>query len=218
MMRLRQFVASICCLLLAACAGEPQQAPMESRPSGQTLVYECGEFEFVVRTGPGEVALYLPDDYRVLGQVRSASGAKYEDRDMVFWSRGERASLDVGARKYRDCVLNRLRGPWEDARRRGVDFRAVGQEPGWVLELRREGDMLLEADYGSRRVLLPTPEPDVLEGGERFEASDGSHTLVVEIHFEHCSDSMSGATYSSRVRAELDGRVYSGCGEALEPY
>ena len=62
-------------LALAACSGQ-QQAPMTPQPTGQTLVYECGDYEFVVRTGPGEVALYLPEDYRVLGQVRSASGAK----------------------------------------------------------------------------------------------------------------------------------------------
>ena len=214
-----RYLPAVVALLLAACAGQPgrEEGGMPPQPVGQTLVYECGEFDFVVRTGPGEVALYLPDDYRVLGQVRSASGAKYEDGDIMFWSQGDEAMLDVGSRRYRGCQLNRRRGPWEDARRRGVDFRAVGQEPGWVLEIRHERDMLMDADYGSRRVLLPTPEPEPTETGERYDAQTETHSMTVEIHLEHCRDTMSGEVFHNRVTVDLDGRIYRGCGEALEP-
>ncbi len=204
--------------LLSACAGSGQSPDkMKSQSTGQTLVYECGDFDFVVRTRAGEVALYLPDDYRVLGQVRTASGARYEDGDAMFWSKGEEAMLDIGGRRYRGCELNRLRGPWEDARRRGVNFRAVGQEPGWVLEIQAERNMLMLADYGSRRVLLPTPEVELLDGLERYEASDEHHRMVVEIELHHCYDTMSGQAHSNRVRVDLNGRQYSGCGDALEP-
>lgn len=185
--------------------------------AGRTLVYECGDFEFVVHARANGAALYLLDDYRELEQVRSASGTRYEGDDAVFWSQGDEAMLDVGGKKYRGCLLNRSRGPWEDARRRGVDFRAVGQEPGWVLEIRHEATMLMEADYGSTRVLLPTPEPIISDDLERYEASDGSHRLSVQIRLEHCYDTMSGEAYSSRVTAVLDGREYKGCGETLDP-
>lgn len=185
--------------------------------AGRTLVYECGDFDFVVHARGADVALYLPDDYRELGQVRSGSGAKYEGDDAVFWSQGDEAILDVGSRKYRGCQLNRSRGPWEDARRRGVDFRAVGQEPGWVLEIRHDANMLMEADYGSTRVLLPTPEAEIVGDVEHYDAGDRSHQLSVEIRLEHCSDTMSGESYSSRVTAVLDGREYKGCGETLDP-
>lgn len=184
---------------------------------GRTLVYECGDFDFVVHARASAAALYLPDDYRELEQVRSGSGVKYEGDGAVFWSQGDEAMLDVGQRKYRGCLLNRSRGPWEDARRRGVDFRAVGQEPGWVLEIRHEANMLMEADYGSTRVLLPTPEPVITGDVERYEATHGGHRLAVEVRLEHCSDSMSGEAYSSRVTAVLDGREYKGCGETLDP-
>ena len=117
---------------LVACSGTAQK-PLGDVDSGQTLVYECCDFEFIARTGPGEIALYLPDDYRVLGQVRTGLGVKYTNADVTLSSKGEEASLDVGGRHYRDCRLNRARAPWEEARRRGVDFRAVGQEPGWYL-------------------------------------------------------------------------------------
>lgn len=206
-------------LLVAACSSTGRQSAggMTPQPTGKTLVYECGDYEFVVRTGPGEAALYLPDDYRVLGQVRTASGTRYEDGDVMFWSKGNQAMLDVGSRRYRGCQLNPSRGPWEDARRRGVSFRAVGQEPGWTLEIQPERNMLMVADYGSRRVLLPTPEVELLDGMERYEAQDERHSMVVEIEVQHCYDSMSGEAYSNRVRVILDDREYQGCGDAMEP-
>ncbi len=204
-------------LLVACSSGARQPAGVAPKSTGETLVYECRDYEFVVRTGAGQIALYLPDDYRVLGQVRAASGARYEDGDVVFWSKGNEASLDVGSRRYRGCQLNRARGPWEDARRRGVSFRAVGQEPGWVLEIQPERNMLMVADYGSRRVLLPTPEVELLDGLERYESQDERHHMVVEIELHHCYDSMSGEAYSNRVRVDLNGREYRGCGDALEP-
>ncbi len=204
--------------LLMACSGNSREpAGMLPGESGRTLVYACGDFEFVARTGPGEVALYLPDDYRVLEQVRSASGARYESGDAMFWSKGDEAMLDIGRKHYRGCQLDRARGPWEDARRRGVSFRAVGQEPGWVLEIQPERNMLMVADYGSRRVLLPTPEVELLDGRERYDASDERNSLLVEIELHHCFDSMSGEAYSNRVSVTLNGREYRGCGEALEP-
>ena len=86
-----------------------------------------------------------------------------------------------------------------------------------MLEIRHGDTMLMEADYGSRRVLLSAPEPELLENGERFTATGKNRVMIVEIRYEHCTDVMSGAAYSSRVSVELDGRQYQGCGEALEP-
>ena len=202
-------------VILAACGSVPEQPPMTPQPTGQTLVYECGDYEFVVRTGPGEVALYLPDDYRVLGQERAASGSRYSDGEVLFWSKGEEALLDLGGRRYVGCQLDRERGPWEDARRRGVDFRAVGQEPGWSLEIQHEGNLLLVTDYGSRRLLAPVPDPELENGRERYRLPDKG--LLIDIETGHCSDIMSGATFTHRAIVSLDGRVYRGCGLSLEP-
>jgi len=186
--------------------------------TAQTLVYECGDYEFIARTGAGEIALYLPDDYRVLGQVEAASGAKYTDDNMVFWSRGDEAVLDLGYRKYSDCRLNRQRAPWEEARRRGVQFRAVGQEPGWYLEIQDERQILFVAAYGSQRVLLPTPASILEEGLEIYEVADERHQLRVTITQQHCMDSMSGEDFDNSVSVELDGDRFQGCGLALEAW
>ncbi|MEP5766604.1 MAG: MliC family protein [Halieaceae bacterium] len=206
--------------LLGGCGGAAKVTEGDMPPlhKAQTLVYECGDYEFVARTGPSEITLYLPGEYRVLSQVRSGSGTRYQLGEISFHSQGESAQLDLGTRQYRDCILNRARAPWEEARRRGVDFRAVGQEPAWQLEIQHDRQMLMIADYGSRRILLPTPEPELLEGYERYSVQDQKHQLQVDIEHTFCSDSMSGEVFDHRVEVNLDGSLYQGCGTSLESW
>lgn len=76
---------------------------MPPQPTGRDLEFTCDGFRFRIRTGPGEIALWLPErfegrdggTYRVLGQVRAASGAKYQDGPVVVWTRGDQATLEV---------------------------------------------------------------------------------------------------------------------------
>ena len=128
----------LCVLYLAGCASSPPSEPLKVVEPAKTLVYECNDFEFVARTGPGEITLYLPTENLVLEKVRAASGEKYEGQGVVFQSKGDTATLDLGTRILGSCQLNAGRAPWEEARRRGVNFRAVGQEPGWYLELQHD--------------------------------------------------------------------------------
>lgn len=190
---------------------------MHPNHPGKTLVYECGDYEFIARTGPGEIALYLPGDYLVLGQVRAASGTKYEGDGVVFWSKGSSATLDLGSRILGSCELNQARVPWEEARRRGVDFRAIGQEPGWSLEVQHGGKMLFISGYGASRILLPTPEPDIEEDLVVYTVTTERHDMQVEITVEHCQDTMSGEVFENSVHISLDDKNYQGCGLALEP-
>ena len=211
-----RYIVLLILLYLQACGSQPARAPMHPAQPGKTLVYECGDYEFIARTGPGEVALYLPGDYLVLGQVRAASGAKYEGDGVVFWNKGDTATLDLGTRILGNCRMNIARVPWEEARRRGVHFRAVGQEPGWSLEVQHGRQMLFIGDYGNKRILLPTPEPEL--GGElvSYRVSDDKHDMLVEVTVEYCQDNMSGEVFENAVRITLDGEQYLGCGLALE--
>lgn len=207
-------------ILIAACSQQARQssAEMPELTAGKTLVYECGDYEFVARTGADQIALYLPGDYRVLNQQKAASGTRYADDEVSLWSKGNEARLELGSSRIVSCVLNRSRAPWEEARRRGVDFRAVGQEPGWYLELTHDGQMLFVVQYGSQRVLLETPDPSIVGGREIYEAAGPGHQLKVEIELHHCVDVMSGEVYTSEVNVHLDNNVYRGCGLALEPW
>jgi putative lipoprotein len=209
--------------LLVGCAGDGVRAANtdqafrpDERPLAKTLVYDCNGFEFTARLGPGEMALWLPDRYVVLSQVRSASGTKYQEGDIEFWSKGDEAMLTVGNEQYLNCALVPQRVPWEDARRRGVDFRAVGNEPGWFLEIQQGKHLLFVGDFGSRRVVTPDPGEQAQDGARTWHAVTESADLKVEVVQETCIDNMSGEQLPDRVTVTLDATVLYGCGRDLE--
>ena len=208
-------------VLLAACSSgtaREQADPFlpDQRPLAKTLVYECLGYEFMARLGPGEMAVWLEDEYLILSQVRSASGVKYQEGDVTFWTKGEEATLFLGGQRHGDCKVNSARVPWEDARRRGISFRAAGNEPGWVLEIRDSKQLLFVGDYGMNRVLTPDPGAQAVADGRIYHAITKANELIVEIHETECRDSMSGANYPSGVSVTLNGDRFSGCGMTLD--
>jgi len=217
----RLFFAGLLSLQIAGgCAlndgnGPEPAVAADLQTRGKTLVYECSGYEFIARTGPEEMAVWLEDQYLILPQVRSGSGAKYQEGDVTFWSKGEEAMLTVGRQQFGDCVLVPHRAPWEDARRRGVDFRAVGNEPGWYLEIQHDRHLLFVADYGLNRVLITSPTLTVEEPRTIYQASSDKDELRVEIVDELCTDTMKGDTFTSQVTVYLNGKAYTGCGNSL---
>jgi putative lipoprotein len=208
---------------LSACAGGEDSgsaldaaARPEQRVLPRTLVYDCNGFEFVTRLGPGEMALWLPQRYIVLSEVRSASGAKYEEGDVLFWSKGDEAMLQVGEVEYQGCRLRPERAPWADARRRGVDFRAVGNEPGWHLEIQDGRQLLFVGDYGELRVTTPDPGVQGTGQGRSYLARTEAAELSVEILETPCFDNMSGEAFPAAVSVTVNGRQLHGCGRDLE--
>ncbi len=216
----RILIAAIA-LLLGACSGTQAQGERDNfqadpRPMSQTLVYECTGIELLARVGPGEMALWLPDRYLVLSQVRAASGTRYEEGEVMFWTKGDEVLLELGSERYSDCVLNRQRAPWEDARRRGVDFRASGNEPGWHLEVKEGEQLLFVGDYGASRLLLEAPEKTVDEAGIIYRAGSEGESVEVRVSDTACNDSMKGTAFPATVELQVNGRYYQGCGMALE--
>lgn len=109
------------------------------------------------------------------------------------------------------------RAIWTEARERGVDFRAIGQEPGWTLEI-WEGDRIeLLGDYGDWRIVTPAPPPETPgpPGRTYYRIRTDAHTLDITIEPVDCFDTMSGEPFPAAVRVILDGRTFEGCGRAL---
>jgi membrane-bound inhibitor of C-type lysozyme/uncharacterized membrane protein len=211
-------------VFLAGCGGKDMrgnEAPQEAgfnadqRPQGKTMVYECDGNEFIALLGPGEMAMWLEGRYIILSQVRSASGVKYEEGDTVFWIKGEEAMLVIDNQQYGGCQLVPGRVPWEDARRRGVDFRAVGNEPGWYLEIQRGRQILFVGDYGMQRVMVPDPQEEQLGPTRSYHAITEANDLRVEIVDGSCTDTMKGDSFPSQVLVYLNGTALPGCGRSL---
>ena len=206
-------------------ADDETEGSMAPQQTGKTVVFTCPaggqSFDFTIRTGPGELAVWLParfgGRYVVLGQTRAASGARYEGDGVVVWNKGSEALLEVEGQSFAGCLENPAETPWAEARRLGVTFRAVGQEPGWTLDI-RDGDRIhFVYAYGEHEVTMPAPAPRVADGQTVYDARTPAHALTVTITDEACRDAMSGQPFPATVTVQLDGEAYQGCGRRLAP-
>jgi uncharacterized membrane protein len=204
-------------LWLAACALRPPAAAVtDVRP--KTFVFTCSDgYEFVARLVGEQAWIFTAEATVELRHVSAASGAKYTGEDVVFWSKGALASLDWGDGRHSDCRNDPQRAVWEHAKLDGVDFRAVGNEPGWYLEIREQSRILLVSDYGTSRYefSLSSPVVDHDAGTTRYDAHAEGHDLVVVLRAAACRDSMSGEGFETEVLLTLDGRSLRGCGRPL---
>jgi membrane-bound inhibitor of C-type lysozyme/uncharacterized membrane protein len=223
--RPRRFMSLLCAVaLLAACVqgGAPdeirQSIPVPAQGPPRTFVYECGDsYRFTARIEGEKIWLFLPEQTVGLPLVPSASGAKYSDGLLTFWSKGEEALLEAGQVLRRDCMNNPRLAIWEDAKFRGADFRAIGNEPGWHLEIKAGGKMVFVGDYGQSRYEFPTPEPLNNQQARKttYEVRTLEHELTVTLEALSCRDSMSGESFETTVTVILDGQIYRGCGRPL---
>jgi heat shock protein HslJ len=105
----------------------------------------------------------------------------------------------------------------QDARTRGIDFRAIGQEPGWVVEVTDGGQISALLDYGATSLLLPTPSAETAEDGTViYDASTDTDHLTMRIKRRVCIDSMSGESHPSTVELLVNDKPYQGCGDWLD--
>jgi uncharacterized membrane protein len=104
---------------------------------------------------------------------------------------------------------------WHQAKLRGVAFRAVGQEPGWLLEITNGEGILLVTDYGETRTSMPYVEPVVYQDERRTQYVLDAYDTIVEIRGVPCHDSMSGEEFEVSVTIKRKDRELQGCGRAL---
>ena len=204
-------------LLLGACATAPSKVPTASsfQTTGQTFVFACRDsFEFIARTDNKEAWLFLPSGTIQLPYTGAGS---YRNDQTHFQIDGQEASLENSGVKHLGCKNDRRQAIWEHAKLNGADYRAVGNEPGWHLEVRSQKSIILITDYGStrREFRLPKAEVDKTSRMTRYQAKESGHELSLIISGEPCLDSMSGEEFSSKATVVLDGKRLQGCGRAL---
>ncbi|HEX4999705.1 MAG TPA: MliC family protein [Terriglobia bacterium] len=217
-MRLRKhFAIAVAVIALAGCAEgpspaapEPQSAPAATTPP-ITRQFQCEKFALTATFQDDHVELQLPERRLILPHAISASGARYTDGAALFWDKGGQATLELdGVQQMCQVVRN----PWEEARERGVQFRAIGQEPGWDLEIDKS-ELRLRYDYGERKLQAPLPAP-VNDGTTvRYETAVDSHNIRVVIERRECADVMSGEKFSHTVAVTVDDRMLHGCGREI---
>ncbi len=198
----------------------PTQPQTQNTPlpeAMRTFVFSCDGLDFTVSYPRPDVAeLHLPGQKAVLPQVLAASGAKYQEGGFMYWNKGREAMLEVDGRRYEICRLDPARSVREDAKLRGIEFRATGNEPGWNLEIEQGRRIAFITDYGKTKIYTPIPQPMVSGRQATYQARTQAHELTVIIERGSCRDTMSGETFEAFVTVRLDGREHRGCGQALQ--
>lgn len=108
---------------------------------------------------------------------------------------------------------------WHRAEREGracdlelenVMFIAMGNEPSWHVEIRRDG-ISMRSLAAPDEVRFPAPE--ATEAGERVSFKSTGAEPVIDVILERgrCADSMSGTRYEYVATVELEDKRLSGC-------
>ncbi len=105
---------------------------------------------------------------------------------------------------------------WDEARQHGVTLRAVGQEPGWTLEVAAGRQIEFVTGYGERRVVAPDPDEQADGGRTVYTATTDAGALRVVVVETPCADAMSAAPYPLTVEVTLGNETVAGCGRALD--
>lgn len=168
---------------------------------GDTL--QCGDQRIAINVDRDGLRLTVGAESFDMRPVASASGAKYEavdDPTTTFWSKGERALLEVRGQAYPECQ------PVAEP-----PFRASGNEPFWSLEI-TDAELTLVTQLGERRLTVPLPAPETVEGLTRYRTDAEGRALEVRIADRICADTMTGMPRPRTVVVVLDGEELAGCG------
>jgi len=205
-------------VVFASCSSSPRSADVarsqDAASSKAPIVarFDCDTLALTATFHDDRVVLELPTRVVTLPHVVSASGARYSNGSATFWNKGREATLELNGRNQ---TCRERREPWQEAADRGVDFRAVGQEPGWFLEIDSGRQIRLVYDYAEHELVAPAPEPATKGAAIVYDTTAQSQHLVIVIDEASCTDAMSGEAFPRTVSVTVGARVLHGCGKNI---
>jgi membrane-bound inhibitor of C-type lysozyme len=191
-------------------------------PAGvlRAYVWQCADGQTLVMRNllrEKAIAIDFHDGTRRLDQTVSATGARYADNLMAFWTKGSTATLERQGAPAVQCEERRAGSLREDARARGVVYRALGNEPGWVLEIGPADRLSWTTNFGQDRFDFEQVKAATMpDGASVFTAQNAAGTLKATIKAERCVDD-GEVEFDLVVTLESGGQTYRGCGTRLNP-
>src|SRR4030095_13799592 len=127
------------------------------------------------------ISLELHEGTHKLPHVPSASGAKYADESIEFWTKGGTATYLHKPGAAIDCREVRAKSLVEDAKARGVVYRCPGNESGWTVEIGPGTVLRYETNYGAERHDYSDVQAsgDALAGGRVYRANRRDAALQI---------------------------------------
>ncbi len=104
----------------------------------------------------------------------------------------------------KSCHYDNAATGWEDARKNGANFRAIGYEPAWSVELYPKRMVLSRGD--------DTLEQPVVRYGLSYLSEDYTVTLAIG----SCRDDVSGEEFATKVTVQSEKETLHGCGRRLD--
>lgn len=181
---------------------------------GDLLVYYCQNLAILtVRVFPKRVEVTTANRKATLIESAQPSTVRFSDGSVTLSDLGELVRLEEPGAVYW-CRIEPVEVPWQDARLRGIDFRAAG-DPAWSLEIDNGVATEFGAGEGAARVVTKFPAVALAGKDSRMTmtATSGSHTLAVVAERRICHHA--GSTMTLSVTVTFDGRTHSGCGRML---
>jgi hypothetical protein len=133
-------------------AGSQQATAKE----GDLLVYYCQNLALLtVRVLPKRVEVTTANRKATLAETAQPSPARFSDGSATLSDLGELVRFEEPGAVYW-CRIEPVEVPWQDARLRGIDFRAAG-DPGWWLEIDNGVATEFAAGEGAARVVTKFP-------------------------------------------------------------
>lgn len=106
---------------------------------------------------------------------------------------------------------------WQEAKAEGVQFRAVGNEPGWLVEIREDQRIKFVNDYGDLELKAPVDDLWIGPVGEDkiYYVENDAIQFQVVVMKKAYQDSMSGEKLPYQVRVVFPNKSYVGGGKLL---
>ena len=191
----RSFILSAGTLLVLAACSSAEEPPERT--------YYCGAQQISVTPQDDRLQLEYAGQHYDLRSTESASGARYvnddDDYEVSFWSRGERARLEVDGQEFPEC------------RQAGAiiePFTARGNEPFWRVDIENDEALLQRMGEDDVTYSIVSQQHDDRE--TKIRNDDESFRLTVSE--ELCQDNMSGMFYPQSVTLDLEDESLRGCG------
>lgn len=107
--------------------------------------------------------------------------------------------------------------PWEEAREEGIVFRAVGNEPGWLIEVNQDESIKFVNHYGSMEIKVPVDDVWLGPDGEDriYYVENEVIPFQLIIMKKQYKDTMSGEVFPYQVRVIFPEKSYTGGGKML---
>jgi uncharacterized membrane protein len=201
-------------LIGAPLAARSQQA---NAKTGDVLVYYCHDLSFVtVRILPKRVEVETESRKVTLVETPPSAPVRYSDGKVTLSSLGEQVRFEEPGAVY-FCRSMPVEVPWQEARFRGIEFRAAGDDPVWTLEI--DSGVAVEFAYGSgdARAVTRFPPAEFVDKDNRMTLTTASGSLSLAVLAERRVCSVGGSTVTLTVTVTLDGKTYRGCGRPLPP-